>query len=459
MAAGQQRAAERRMIGERLRAERARRGWNRPDMARALQNALDEAGERQYPDLEDLAGYVKRWENGKVGISRRYRAAYSRAFGMPENVLFVALGTGNNRDGQLPSSQATHFQPPNEEDDMHRRRLLQALAALGISVPAFEVFDALGEIREGVDRLLGRNADSHLDEWEATVVEYGYAYISQPPQQLLGDLAADLVLVQQAMLRHGHDTASWSRVLSGMSLLMAKTLGNLGQSQQARPWWTTARRAAERSGDKHLELWVRAEEVAHGLYDQRPLPVLRDRIEEIIAKADGSPCRGLAGAHALNAQILAMEGNGPAAVEQLRRCTEVFQRLPDSVTKDASTVNRWSEDRLRYVEAWVHAFLGNRASLDQATGKTLALLSPSDRRVRTQVRLLQACGHIRAGDTTEGIRHAQRVYEQHPAEYCSTMVQTLAEHALAAVPANRRTDPLVTGYQELINAQSRRAMT
>ncbi|WP_169814125.1 helix-turn-helix domain-containing protein [Actinomadura kijaniata] len=78
----------RRAVGERLRAERRRRGWLKPETARRLRDALTSS---QRPDLDTLISYIKRWEAGRSGISERYRAAYAAAYGVPEDILFDPL--------------------------------------------------------------------------------------------------------------------------------------------------------------------------------------------------------------------------------------------------------------------------------------------------------------------------------------------------------------------------------
>ncbi|TDD28232.1 hypothetical protein E1287_33110 [Actinomadura sp. KC06] len=104
---------------------------------------------------------------------------------------------------------------------MQRRRLLQALATLGAATsPAVE---AIQYIRDGVDRTIGRDETSHLDDWEESVAEYGYTYVVVPPQRLLRNLAADLVTVQQITGRRTGERSlpSWYRVTGGLAALMA----------------------------------------------------------------------------------------------------------------------------------------------------------------------------------------------------------------------------------------------
>ncbi|GHH66736.1 hypothetical protein GCM10017673_12770 [Streptosporangium violaceochromogenes] len=105
-----------------------------------------------------------------------------------------------------------------------------------------------------------------------------------------------------------------------------------------------------------------------------------------------------------------------------------------------------------YTQAWVHAYLGDRDRLDEAMSQVHRFMDQIDSRdrFRVQLTLLQAMGHVRSGDVTEGVRHAQAAYEAHPAEQRSTMVTRLADEVLEAVPAAEKGHATVTGYRELL---------
>jgi transcriptional regulator with XRE-family HTH domain len=73
------------------RAERQRRGWDVPEMARRLARSAG-AGRGGLPDDECLRQYVRRWEQGKVAPSERYLLLYARAFGLEPGQLQRQLG-------------------------------------------------------------------------------------------------------------------------------------------------------------------------------------------------------------------------------------------------------------------------------------------------------------------------------------------------------------------------------
>ncbi|WP_433470195.1 hypothetical protein [Spirillospora sp. CA-128828] len=294
-----------------------------------------------------------------------------------------------------------------------------------------------------------------------TVAEYGYSYLLLPPHLLLRDLAADLVTVQQITGRIAGERLPWYRVTGGLAALMAKTLCNLQQPRLARDWWITAQHAADASRDLDLGLWIRGEQLVHGLYEGRPTAILRRKADRAVGTGPDVAYRGLLHVRTVRAQLLALDGAGDEAAAELRECEEIFRQLPASVTGEVRSVAGWAEDRLRYTEAWVHAHTGDRDRLDAAVERAREVLPGDDPRVRVQLDLLRAAGHVRAGDTTEGVRHAHAVYEAQPDEHRTVMVTSLARQVADAVPPQSRHEPLVAGYRELLASGSseRRAIT
>jgi len=416
----------------RLQAERENREWSRKEMARRL---LQAAG-YTHGSLDSLVRQIRDWEKGKH-FPRDWVRAYSIAF----DIDIKRLISEENPKRDLA-----------EGDDMERRRLLQALATLG--VPAFAPpLDAVQSIREGVDRALGRDEGTHLDEWEEIIAEYGFRYLVLPPERLISDLSADVYTVQQTMARIGDSDRrfpEWCGVISMLSLLTAKTLSNLGHPGEARRWWATAQAAADRSGNVERSLRVAGEGLIRALYEERPTQVVLAKIDKYRARHPDVPCSGLAHLHGARAQALVREGRVDEALAALRDVRAVFERLPDSETKEVGSTHNWGEDRVFYTEAWVHAYAGRSQAADEAVRGALDILRTTNPRSRTQLALIQGIGHVREGDVTEGIRHARAVYENHPPEQRTAMINHLAHQVLAAVPAQRRAEPAVKEFRDLL---------
>lgn len=445
-------------LGAILRKERRRRLMTVRDMAEAIRTAAPDEREREsLPRIADLMRMYRNWESDTHGVSERYQMLLCRVFGMPSDELLaraytewssalagspVAVETGEHDAFRLP-----------EGDDVERRRMLQALVALGgASTPPFA--EALRRLRAGVDASLGRGVAAQLDDWEATLDDLGYTYLAVPPQELVGELAADLASVQSmaSQVKEGHpEYTRWCRVTGGLSLLMAKTLCNLGQMHEARPWWSTAQHAADTSGDTDLSLRVAGERLTRALYAPQPASTLLRQTDAVLSRAPG-PCAGLGMVRAVRAQLFATEGRTDQAKQEIREADEVLVRLPAAITQRVHSTLAWREDRLRYTEAWTHAYSGAREQLDVATEQALRLYGPGDPRSATQIKLLQAFGHVRAGDVTEGTKQATAVYGTCPGDQRTTLVTRLAGLVWDAVPAGRRNAPSAVAYRELLAA-------
>jgi transcriptional regulator with XRE-family HTH domain len=415
----------------RLQAEREKREWTKREMARRL---LQAAG-YTHGSLDSLIRQIRDWEKGRH-FPRDWIRAYATAFGIDVTCLFSEESPENR----------------GENDDMERRRLLQALATLGVPALA-PPLDAIQSIREGVDRALGRDESTHLDEWQETIAEYGYRYMALPPERLIAELSVDVYTVQQTMARIGtgdRNFPEWCRVTAMLSLLTAKTLFNLGHTTEARRWWATAQSAADRSGDPTVSLYVTGEGLTRALYEDRPTPALLTKINKVESQATAVPCSGLAKLAAVRAQALALDGRTNEAIAALRDAHAIYEKLPDSVTKDVVSLFGWAADRLLYTETWVHAYTGRGEAAAQTARRALDILPASDIRSRTQLALLQGLGHVRGGDVTEGIRQARTAYENHPPEQRTAMISHLADQVLAAVPPQRRAEPTVTEFRDLL---------
>lgn len=342
-----------------------------------------------------------------------------------------------------------------KEDNVKRRRLLQSLAALGATTAVSPAGIALETIRTSVsDAFMASDRD--VEYWEERVVEYGYTYRLTPLQELKAELAADLVdvrLIVDEMNTHAgvyQCPPEWCRVAGALAGLMAKTLGNLGHTDEARHWWRTAQAASDTSGDIEARLWVRGERAIHGLYEQRPLHFLLRQASDAIDLAQDHPCSGLAHASTARAQALAVAGDVKACRAELARTEDVLNRLPSHVSNDPGSEHGWGEDRLRYTETWVHAYNGDEARTDAAAEQAKALYPAENHRTPVQIELMQAFVRTRSGDVTEGIRHAYATFEQVPAAHRTNMIVELAQRVLQPVASDARKRADVTAYRELL---------
>ncbi len=405
-----------------------------------------------------VADYMRR---GRQAISVDVFERVSEGLGIPGEMLGLGsrllqpAESGQSVGEELKRETSGHMN--REDEEMERRRLLQSLAALGITVsPATR---ALESIRGSFGVAFAHDDRAHLDDWEETIIEYGYAYLATPPATLIQGLASDLVAGRSIVARtSSHDNAyrGWCRIGGILSGLMAKSLSNLGDPGDSRHWWNMAQHVADSSGDLNLSLWVRGQRVIHGLYENRPNQLLKRQLAAATGFANGYTCAGLADVSTARAQVSALSGDYKSAEEELHRTGEILDRLPRAVTEDTSSVMGWGEAQLRYTETWVYAYMGDEVKTDQAAQRALQLYPATDSRSPAQINLMRAFARIRRGDITEGVRYAQATYEPLASGQSTTMVDALARRVLTGVPDEARNRPDVAAYRAVVAQSSQR---
>jgi hypothetical protein len=203
------------------------------------------------PAIESLSHMIRGdWETGKHRPGPQYRALLSAVYEVDESEIF----------GCPPSPQS----PSEDDGEVERRRLLLALAVLGVS--ASPMTGALAGIREALDSAVSSVADHTVTDWEEVAAEYGYGFLTTPAAELLPDLAVDVVALQQRIraTRDEGRCRDLCRPGGQLAMLMALTVGSLGNKREARHWWQTARHITDASTDTDLRVWVRGYEAIAG---------------------------------------------------------------------------------------------------------------------------------------------------------------------------------------------------
>ncbi|GAA2089437.1 helix-turn-helix transcriptional regulator [Actinomadura alba] len=332
--------------------------------------------------------------------------------------------------------------------DQSRRRILQSLAALGASSASAT---ALEQIRHAFVSVLPDDRRYVIADWEEITADHGHAFLTTPAAELLSDIAADAVALQQ-VIRNSDERASGElyRPAGQLAALMALTLGCLREKREARHWWQIARHAADASEDLTLRVWVRGYEAMSSLYERRPLQVVISRAEEAISIAGDSRCPAVLEAMAARAQALAALGQPREAEATMRSMETVWEKQPSGSPHDRLSARIWPETALRHTQSWVYAHTGSPAA-DDAQEAALALYPPQMCRQAAQINLLRAVSLIRGGHIGDGVEHAGRVVEALPAGHRTMGVEQNARDVLALVPESETERPAVVEYRELLS--------
>jgi hypothetical protein len=312
---------------------------------------------------------------------------------------------------------------------MQRRTVLRALSALAVSAPPAVGLEAL---RHGMGAAVGGD---DLDEWRRIVADYGHIYYRLPPAALMEQLTTDLAVLQAMIAADGSTRRTGlSSVAAQLSVIVAMTLVAGGQILLARRWWHTARKAADESGDVQTQVLVRAWETVNGCYGySTPLGVLTVS-DKAVHLAGGAATAATAGLHAGRAQALALLGRHDEARAEVRRVADITDQLPAPVIADVESLWGWPEHRLRHTESYVYTHIGDLAAAGAAQQQALALYPSTQARLRTQVELHRASCLIRAGNVSDGLRHAADLLDALPVDQHNELLHEVARQVIAAVP-------------------------
>ena len=293
--------------------------------------------------------------------------------------------------------------------DVNRRGFMQA--GLGAATLLLE----LGRL--GLGEAMSSRGDLSADEWEAIVMEHGFAYMTTPPRELLKTLLGDVVAIQYAVdgeprgSVRAKDLQRWAALLAALT---AMTVANLGDLREGQRWWRTARDLADRSTDPSTRAWVRGREIVRAMYEQRPIGAILHLTETYEGELVGAPQDAMPEFLGGKAQALALAGRTTEADALLPQFMTVCAGLPARVTSLGASVFGWSEDRQRFTESFVHSFNGNFAKAAAAQDAAVALYPTEYVRGPVQIELQRALCLAQMGDSVGAASHALEVLSRLP---------------------------------------------
>jgi transcriptional regulator with XRE-family HTH domain len=353
-------------------------------------------------------------------------------------------------DAHSYTELAIHLLAAEGDADMIDRRRFLGIGGMG-SVGALAPNLAMEATRHGLSLSLAeQRATTAVDEWREIVWEYGYSYISSPPQEVLQSLMVDMLGLQVALERDNRSAYLNELRQYGATLasLMAMTIANVGDIGHARRWWRTARQLAEQSGDASTILWIRGREVVRALYESRPTPVILRMIEEAETFANGASPTDRAELMSGKAQTLALAGRQEESLAALNEVRSVYDELPSETIDNRDSIYGWPEDRLRFTESYVYTYLGDSTNATAAQDAAIRAYPRTYRRGPAQIELQRALWMVNSGDVTSGVEHASAAMQSLPSKDQIRPIVALAKDVLGAVPAVQARKPVVIEFRD-----------
>ncbi len=374
----------------------------------------------------------------------------------------------------LPDAGSAHPGQPSVgevDDDLVRRTLLRLMADPGAAVNG-RFFGAVERIRRRLDEaLLGATVSvAMLDHWEGMTGEYGRQYMTVPPMRLLCDVLLDLGDVRRMSEQRQplEFVERLCRLAARLAGLAGMTMIDAGDHRLARSFFSTARTAADETGDRHLRAWVAVRESLVPLYYGDPAqaaaaaraaadlaghqpcvagvmaPVVEARALARLARArSGGTMRGHSG------------GRGGAGGAEVRRASAALDRAHESLDELPEeerwdTVYGYTERQLLFHQGDALVTLGDNRGADDAFGQALRLYSPAEFLDRALVTLGQARCRLQAGEPEEALRLSQDTLLGLPSQHRPGIVLRSARSLGEAVAAKHGDFPAVRDYREAL---------
>ncbi len=295
------------------------------------------------------------------------------------------------------------------ETDVNRREFLSHLAAT--SVAPVVASDLLSR---GFSARLHASGPT-VDEWEATLARYGSDYMSQGAAQIQQRLAADLVVLQQQL-----DSPRMWAVAARLMTLFAKTYPG-SDGRKAISWYRMAAEAADRSDDFGIRIWVRGRAAIALGYEGALLPTAHDFADQALA-ISGQHSLGRLNAIWGKAHAAAISGDRATAYELIHIGRREFDVSYSEEQTSDYAVPWW---RMNVFLSLLAARLGDEKLAIEAQENARADLPPELPRFATHLEMHRGLMLVRAGDRSEGIRHARAALEALPPEKHSLTLRML----------------------------------
>ncbi|MDT0494085.1 helix-turn-helix domain-containing protein [Streptomyces sp. NPDC012600] len=404
-------------IGALLRGIREAAGLTREEQAAVLQAA--QGG--KWFDPENL----KRWETEKRLPTPMWHALLAECYGRSaeEIVRAVVVSRRRRRLHRLIDEGARE-----EGSAVDRRKFLGVAAATGMAG-----LPDIAEARQGINAGLSTSDSGDLAYLEGAFERHRGGYRGRPPNEVLGQMRADLDLLRE-LLSRPHPAAvrkELARTAAGITGLVAIVQHDRGDQRDAVGWFATAERAARESGDRHMLAWVLSRHAMVPLNYGAP-HVAATMAIRARAEAGRLPSAAGALAAAVTARSLASVGDQEGALRAVADARAAAARLDAVQAADTWFGYPAQKHHVHLSQAFTLMGRTREAYTEQDSAWALTR-SPS---VMTRALIaVDRAACVRAdGDPATAADLAVNAWVQLPAAYQDGLVRSRAESLCQSLP-------------------------
>lgn len=390
-------------IGVLLRAIREDAGRTRDEQAQLVQQAQN----GRWFDWEN----IKRWELEKRLPVPDWHETIARAYGLSAAQVQRAVA----------ASRQHRRTQRREKEDVDRRKFF-GVAAAAASATALS---GIAQAREGIDGALTGTGAGDLAYLESAFERHRGGYHGRAPDDVLGEMQADLSLLGQ-VLNQPHPAsarADLARTAAGIAGLVAIVQHDRGDKNDAFRWFATAQKAARESGDRRMTAWVLARHAMVPL--NYGVPEAAVRIAARARRAAGrTPTAAGALAAAVTARSLAAIGDRRGARMAVNDVRDLVERLDDQETADTWFGYPAQKHFVHLSQAYT--LLGDTGAAYAAQDDALDLTDSPSVMTRALIAMDSATCLRLDGDPSAASAMAAGIFDRLPAPYRDGLIRSRA---------------------------------
>ncbi|GAA2135874.1 hypothetical protein [Streptomyces synnematoformans] len=321
------------------------------------------------------------------------------------------------------------------------------------SVSLGEALTAADEARQLMNRALASRTvtPEHIDALERAAARDARDSVFTAPLDMLNTLLFDFSEIRQFITEAQSPDVQGRlyRVTAQLAALAADELMVIGDARQAWAWHTTARSAADATGQPETMAQVRAVGTLIPLYynNSSEAAVLAREVQEITDDARRSSAASALAA-TLESLALAQVDDLPGSVAALNRAEGEFERL--DADQQAESVFGFSERRWAFYRARIISRQGDFERAWEAHEHALTLYPEQVVGDPSIIRLGQAESLIRHGGVEDGCNLAAETLLNMPAPHRTDIFLSQGGKVLNAVNPDQRFLPIARDLRDLV---------
>ena len=341
---------------------------------------------------------------------------------------------------------ATQPRPAREDESMHRRDLLRTALAAGLTATPL---NHLADVLASADQALTAAPLADLDHLQAVTEQHSYGYGGRAPTDVLADLIADFADVTPLLQRPqtAATRAALTHIMGRLGGMAAVVLHDLGNRREAYTWFATAARAADESGDRHLQAWILARKAMVPLNFGAPLAAAQ-LAEQARHLAGTAPTAAATLAAAVASRAYALAGQRDNADAALHAADHLAATLPEH--ERADTWFGHCEQKHHVHLSHALTALGETDRARESQTHALALSAPTSTLTRTLLRLDAATCLHRDGHTIDACQAATTALTDIPARYHTGLTRSRALDLYRDIPTDLRSTPAARAFAGIL---------